>query len=70
MVVVSITYGTCMFIYMNPASKEEVTINKVVSLLISSISPTLKSFIYTLRNKQVKKAFEDSIKRIVSFLKK
>lgn len=55
---------------MNPASKEEVTINKVVSLLISSISPTLKSFIYTLRNKQVKKAFKDSIKRIVSFLKK
>ncbi|XP_036784092.2 olfactory receptor 6C2-like [Manis pentadactyla] len=70
MIVVSITYGTCMFIYMNPASKEEVTINKVVSLLISSISPTLNPFIYTLRNKQVKKAFKNSIKRIVSFLKK
>ena len=64
MIVVSITYGTCIFIYMNPTSKEKVTINKVVSLLMSSISPTLNPFIYTLRNNQVKKAFEDSIKRI------
>lgn len=53
-----------LFIYMSPTSKEKVTINKVVSLLISSISPTLNPFIYTLRNNQVKKAFEDSIKRI------
>ncbi|KAM8942801.1 olfactory receptor 6C2-like [Lycaon pictus] len=64
MIVVSITYGTCIFIYMNPTAKEKVTINKVVSLLIFSISPTLNPFIYTLRNNQVKKAFEDSIKRI------
>ncbi|KAM9671999.1 olfactory receptor 6C2-like [Trichechus inunguis] len=70
MVVVSITYGTCMFIYMNPTAKEEVSINKVVSLLISSISPMLNPFIYTLRNKQVKNAFKDSIKRIASFLKR
>ncbi|XP_028387907.1 olfactory receptor 6C2-like [Phyllostomus discolor] len=70
MIVVSITYGACMFIYMNPTAKEEVTINKVVSLLISSISPMLNPFIYTLRNKQVKKAFNDLIKRIASFLSK
>ncbi|XP_077605123.1 olfactory receptor 6C2-like, partial [Crocuta crocuta] len=64
MIVVSITYGTCICIYMNPTAKEEITINKVVSLLISSFSPTLNPFIYTLRNDQVKKAFRDSIKRI------
>ncbi|XP_057343907.1 olfactory receptor 6C2-like [Manis pentadactyla] len=63
MIVVSITYGTCIFIYMNPTAKEEVTIIKVVSLLISSISPTLNPFIYTLRNNQVKKAFKDAMKR-------
>ncbi|XP_037701113.1 olfactory receptor 6C2-like [Choloepus didactylus] len=66
-IVVSITYGTCIFIYMNPTAKEEVTNNKVVSLLITSISPTLNPFIYTLRNNQVKKAFKDSIKRIALF---
>ncbi|XP_055971565.1 olfactory receptor 6C2-like [Sorex fumeus] len=64
MIVVSITYGTCIFIYMNPTSKEEVTVNKVVSLLISSVSPTLNPFIYTLRNNQVKEAFKYTIKRI------
>ncbi|XP_004700652.1 olfactory receptor 6C2-like [Echinops telfairi] len=64
MVVVSITYGTCIFIYMNPAAKEEVTVNKVVSLLLSSVSPTLNPFIYTLRNNQVKNAFRVSLKRL------
>ncbi|XP_004601927.1 olfactory receptor 6C2-like [Sorex araneus] len=66
MIVVSITYGTCIFIYMNPTAKEEVTTNKVVSLLISSVSPTLNPFIYTLRNNQVKEAFKNTIKRIAS----
>lgn len=68
MIVVSITYGTYIFIYMNPTAKEKVTINKVVSLLIFSTSPTLSQFIYTLRNNQVKKDFEDSVKRICLFL--
>ncbi|XP_072829936.1 olfactory receptor 6C2-like [Vicugna pacos] len=63
MIVVSFTYGTCIFIYVNPTAKEEVTIKKVVSLLIFSVSPTLNPFIYTLRNNQVKEAFKDSIKR-------
>ncbi|XP_004373971.2 olfactory receptor 6C2-like [Trichechus manatus latirostris] len=64
MIVVSITYGTCFFIYMNPTAKEEVTINKAVSLLFSSVSPTLNPFIYTLRNNQVKKAFKGSFERL------
>ncbi|XP_004700914.1 olfactory receptor 6C2-like [Echinops telfairi] len=64
MVVVSITYGTCIFIYMNPAAKEEVTVNKVVTLLISSVSPTMNPFIYTLRNNQVKNAFKVLLKRL------
>ncbi|EPQ14208.1 Olfactory receptor 6C2 [Myotis brandtii] len=70
MIVVSITYGSCIFIYIKPSAKEEVALNKGVSLLISSISPMLNPFIYTLRNKQVKKALNDSIKRLAFFLKK
>nr|XP_003423704.1 olfactory receptor 6C2-like [Loxodonta africana] len=67
MIVVSITYGTCIFICMNPTAKEEVTINKLVSLLISSVSPALNPFIYTLRNNQVKKAFKGSFERLALF---
>ncbi|XP_023382915.1 olfactory receptor 6C2-like [Pteropus vampyrus] len=69
MVVVSMTYGSCIFIYIKPSAKEEVALNKGVSLLISSISPMLNPFIYTLRNKQVKKALNDSFKRIAFSLK-
>ena len=70
MIVVSTTYGTCIFIYMNPRAKEEVPINRVISLLMSSISPMLNPFIYALRNKQVKKSFNNLIKWISSLLKK
>ncbi|XP_006884006.1 PREDICTED: olfactory receptor 6C68-like [Elephantulus edwardii] len=70
MIVVSITYGSCIFIYIKPSAKDEVEINKGVSLLISSISPMLNPFIYTLRNKQVKQAFQDSLKKIAFFSQK
>ncbi|XP_057558472.1 olfactory receptor 6C2-like [Hippopotamus amphibius kiboko] len=70
MIVVSISYGSCIFIYIKPSAKEEVAINKGVSVLTTSIAPMLNPFIYTLRNKQVKQAFSDSIKKIVFFSKK
>ena len=61
-IVVSITYGSCIFVYIKPSSKDEVTINKEVVILTTSISPMLNPFIYTLRNKQVKQAFSDLLK--------
>ncbi|KAK7807655.1 hypothetical protein U0070_006372 [Myodes glareolus] len=65
MIVVSITYGSCFFIYIKPSSKSDVAINKGISLLIISVSPMLNPFIYALRNKQVKQAFNYSIKKLV-----
>ncbi|XP_049739416.1 olfactory receptor 6C2-like [Elephas maximus indicus] len=70
MIVVSITYGSCIFIYIKPLAKNSMAINKGVMVLLTSIVPMLNPFIYTLRNKQVKEAFNDSIKRIALFLKK
>uniref|UniRef100_A0A8D1V9W1 Olfactory receptor n=1 Tax=Sus scrofa TaxID=9823 RepID=A0A8D1V9W1_PIG len=70
MIVVSISYGSCIFIYIKPSAKEEVNLNKGVALLLSSISPVLNPFIYTLRNKQVKLAFQDSLKKIAFLLRK
>ena len=64
-IVVSITYGSCIFVYIKPLSKDEMTINKKVVILTTSISPMLNPFIYTLRNKQVKQAFKDLLKRIL-----
>ncbi|XP_019575046.2 olfactory receptor 6C2 [Rhinolophus sinicus] len=70
MIVVSITYGSCIFIYIKPSAKESVVINKGVTVLTTSIAPVLNPFIYTLRNKQVKQAFHNSIKRIEVFSNK
>uniref|UniRef100_A0A8W4FFX2 G-protein coupled receptors family 1 profile domain-containing protein n=1 Tax=Sus scrofa TaxID=9823 RepID=A0A8W4FFX2_PIG len=70
MIVVSITYGSCIFIYIKPSAKEEVDINKGASVLTTSIAPLLNPFIYTLRNKQVKQAFNDTIKKIAFTLHK
>ena len=64
-IMVSITYGSCIFVYIKPSSKDEVTINKQVVILTTSISPMLNPFIYTLRNKQVKQAFSDLLERIL-----
>lgn len=70
MIVVSITYGSCIFIYIKPSAKESVVINKGVMVLTTSIAPVLNPFIYTLRNKQVKQAFNNSLKKIVIFSRK
>ncbi|XP_036860695.2 olfactory receptor 6C2-like [Manis javanica] len=64
-IMVSITYGSCIFVYIKPSAKDEMAINKGVALLTTSISPMLNPFIYTLRNKQVKQAFNDLIKRFI-----
>ncbi|XP_049640004.1 olfactory receptor 6C2-like [Suncus etruscus] len=64
-IVVSITYGSCIFIYVKPSAKDEMTTNKGVTVLTTSISPMLNPFIYTLRNKQVKQAINDLVKKLL-----
>ncbi|XP_012609997.1 olfactory receptor 6C2-like [Microcebus murinus] len=68
-IVVSITYGSCIFIYIKPSAKEGVAMNKMVSLLTTSVAPVMNPFIYTLRNKQVIQAFKDMIKRVAAISK-
>ena len=68
-IVVSTTCGTCIFVYIKPHAKEAVAMNKVLSVLRTSVAPVMNSFIYTLRNKQVVQAFKDMIKRVASISK-
>ncbi|XP_068952876.1 olfactory receptor 6C2-like [Petaurus breviceps papuanus] len=69
MIVVSISYGSCIFMYIKSSAKEKVALNKVVSVLMASVAPVMNPFIYTLRNKQVIQAFKNSIKKIAIFTK-
>ncbi|XP_076776915.1 olfactory receptor 6C6-like [Arvicanthis niloticus] len=64
MVVVSITYGSCIFMYIKTSAKERVALNKGVSVLNTSVAPLLNPFIYTLRNQQVKDAFKQVLHRL------
>ncbi|XP_007947780.1 olfactory receptor 6C6-like [Orycteropus afer afer] len=69
MIVVSLTYGSCIFMYIKPSAKERVTVSKGVALLYTSVAPLLNPFIYTLRNQQVKEVFWDAIQKILCFSK-
>ncbi|CAI9168117.1 unnamed protein product [Rangifer tarandus platyrhynchus] len=70
MIVISISYGSCIFMYMNPSAKDRVSLSKGVSVLNTSIAPMLNPFIYTLRNQQVKQAFMEMTRRTVFFSSK
>ncbi|XP_047405433.1 olfactory receptor 6C6-like [Sciurus carolinensis] len=67
MVVVSISYGSCIFMYIKTSAKERVTLTKGVSVLHTSVAPLLNPFIYTLRNQQVKQALKHMLHRFCSF---
>nr|XP_008254933.1 olfactory receptor 6C74-like [Oryctolagus cuniculus] len=67
MVVVSISYGSCIFMYVKPSAKERVSLNKGIALLSTSVAPMLNPFIYTLRNKQVKDAVKHMAKKLQVF---
>ncbi|XP_004429255.1 PREDICTED: olfactory receptor 6C6-like [Ceratotherium simum simum] len=69
MLVVSLTYGSSIFIYMKPSAKERVTLSKGVAVIYTSVAPLLNPFIYTLRNQQVKLAFKDTLQNISLFKK-
>ncbi|XP_010643149.2 olfactory receptor 6C76 [Fukomys damarensis] len=64
MIVVSISYGSCIFIYVKTSATEGVALTKVVAVLNTSVAPMLNPFIYTLRNQQVKQALKDVVKKI------
>ncbi|XP_008254814.1 olfactory receptor 6C75 [Oryctolagus cuniculus] len=65
MVVVSLSYGSCIFMYIKPSARERVTLSKGVAVLNTSVAPLLNPFIYTLRNQQVKQAFKSMVHRVI-----
>ncbi|XP_006996215.2 olfactory receptor 6C3-like [Peromyscus maniculatus bairdii] len=65
MIVISISYGSCIFMYVKPSANERASLTKGVAVLNTSIAPMLNPFIYTLRNQQVKQAFKDLINKVM-----
>ncbi|XP_044635550.2 olfactory receptor 2M3-like [Equus asinus] len=57
LMVVGMYYGAAMFIYMRPTSDRSPTQDKMVSAFYTILTPMLNSLIYSLRNKEVARAF-------------
>lgn len=64
MIVVSISYGSCIFMYVKTSAKAGVTLSKGVAMLNTSVAPMMNPFIYTLKNQQVKQAFKDLVRKV------
>ncbi|NXV05860.1 OR6F1 protein, partial [Cettia cetti] len=54
--VVTIWYGSTMFLYVKPSAHNSLDLNKIVNTFNTVVTPLLNPFIYTLRNKEVKLA--------------
>lgn len=69
MIVISLSYDSCIFMYVKPSAKQRISLMKGVAVLNTSVAPLLNPFIYTLRNQQVKQAFKNLLQRLLSLFK-
>ncbi|XP_059587351.1 olfactory receptor 6E1-like [Alligator mississippiensis] len=58
--VVSISYSSCIFMYIKPTGSSGLDLSKGVSILNTVVSPLLNPFIYSLRNKHVQEALRQA----------
>ncbi|XP_013203488.1 olfactory receptor 5B3-like [Microtus ochrogaster] len=54
---VSIFYGTIIFMYLQPRSSHSMDTDKIASVFYTMVIPMLNPLVYSLRNKEVKRAF-------------
>ncbi|XP_062070305.1 olfactory receptor 6C4-like [Lepus europaeus] len=63
LIVLSLMYGSCLFIYVKPKQTSRVDFNSQAALVNTVLTPVLNPVIYTLRNKQVHRALRDALCR-------
>ncbi|XP_006886963.1 PREDICTED: olfactory receptor 13D1-like [Elephantulus edwardii] len=61
--VVILFYGSALFMYMKPKSKETKTSDEIIGLSYGVVTPMLNPIIYSLRNKEVKEAVKKVLSR-------
>ncbi|XP_010022480.1 PREDICTED: olfactory receptor 6F1-like [Nestor notabilis] len=59
--VVIIWYGSTIFLHVKPSIKDSLDYTKTVHVLNTIVTPLLNPYIYSLRNKEVKKAFKRTL---------
>ncbi|XP_077171140.1 olfactory receptor 5AP2-like [Paroedura picta] len=58
LMVVSIFYGSLIFVYLLPQKEAVSEVDKIFSVFYTVLTPLINPLIYSLRNKEVKKAFK------------
>ncbi|KFO33956.1 Olfactory receptor 6C2 [Fukomys damarensis] len=63
--VLSLMYGSCVFIYVKPKQTSRLDSNREAALVNTVVTPLLNPVIYTLRNKQVHQALRFALSRVM-----
>uniref|UniRef100_A0A8C6QL99 Olfactory receptor family 6 subfamily D member 14 n=1 Tax=Nannospalax galili TaxID=1026970 RepID=A0A8C6QL99_NANGA len=64
LIVLSLMYGSCIFICVKPKQTSRLDPNREAALVNTVLTPLLNPVIYTLRNKQVHQALRDAVSRV------
>ncbi|XP_060111170.1 olfactory receptor 6M1-like [Heteronotia binoei] len=59
--VVSLYYGTVIFMYVSPTTRSSFNMNKIIAVVYSVVTPMLNPMIYTFRNQDMKTALKKVI---------
>ncbi|XP_003341521.1 olfactory receptor 5A1 [Monodelphis domestica] len=63
LIVVTLLYGTALFMYLRPSSSYSLSRDKVVSVFYSIVIPMLNPLIYSLRNREIKAALKKVLEK-------
>ncbi|CAM2102622.1 unnamed protein product [Caretta caretta] len=69
LIMVALFYGTIMIVYMLPKSGTWTALNKVFSIGHTVVTPLANPLIYSLRNREVKEALRNAVRRAVTLTK-
>ncbi|XP_036271000.2 olfactory receptor 6S1 [Pipistrellus kuhlii] len=65
LMVVTLFYGSAIFLYVRPSQSGSVETNWAVTVVTTFVTPLLNPFIYALRNERVKEALKDLLRKVV-----
>ncbi|XP_073493261.1 olfactory receptor 12D1-like [Phyllobates terribilis] len=67
LIVVFLLYGTAIFTYIRPSTQDSLDQDRAAAVLFTVVTPALNPIIYTLRNKDMKKAMKKIVVNNLSF---